>query len=363
MIPINAPSLGDLEEKLVLEVLRSGCLVKGPMVQRFEDAVRDVVGTHYAVAVNSGTSALIAALLAHGVGPGDQVITSPFTFVATLNAILHVGATPRFVDIGEDFNIDVNLVANALNDTTRAVMPVDLYGCPADLVALAELLKDRGIALVEDCAQALGATAGGRPAGSFGSGCFSFYATKNVTTAEGGMVTTDDVRVATAVRALADQGQTATYEYGRPGFNFRLSELHAAIGVAQMTRHGQFLDARRDNAEMLRSQLAGVPGLVLPEEPVGRRHVFHQFTVRVTGEAAATRDELASALRRAGVACGIYYPKLVFDYDCFRTAGVGAPDVPVAEALTRQVLSLPAQPSLTTADLARVIAVVRGLLG
>ena len=362
MIRINAPDLGDHEEKLVLEVLRSGCLVKGPMVRRFEEAVREVVGTQFAVAVNSGTSALISALLAHGIGPGDVVITSPFTFVATLNAILLVGATPRFADIGADFTIDVDLVAGMLDDSTRAVVPVDVYGCPADLVRLRQLCKSRDIALVEDAAQALGAAAHGFPAGSFGTGCFSFYATKNVTTAEGGVVTTDSEEVAAAVRMLADQGQTATYEYGRPGFNFRMSELHAAVGVAQMTRLDDIVAARRENAEFMRSALRGIAGLVLPEEPADRSHVYHQFTVRVTGDATVSRDELAAGLRRAGVSCGVYYPRPVWDYDCFRNAGVVDPNTPLAEQFAHEVLSLPVQPSLTCADRDHVVAVVRAVL-
>jgi dTDP-4-amino-4,6-dideoxygalactose transaminase len=362
MIPINAPVLGELEEKLVLEVLRSGCLVKGPMVARFEEAVREVVGTQHAVALNSGTSALIAALLANGIGPHDVVVTSPFTFVATVNAILLVGATPRFVDIGTDYTIDIDLVGDALDDSTRAVVPVDLFGCPADLRRLRQLCDARGVALVEDAAQALGAAVGGVAAGSFGTGCFSFYATKNVTAAEGGVVTTDSEDVATAVRVLADQGQAATYEYVRPGYNFRMSELHAAVGVAQMSRLDDVIERRRENAAFMRSALRGVEGLVLPEELDGRVHVFHQFTVRVTDIAAVARDELASALRRAGVACGVYYPRLVSDYACFRNAAVAAPRTPVAERFAREVLSLPVQPSLTHADLEHIVDTVRGVL-
>ncbi len=249
-----------------------------------------------------------------------------------------------------------------LDDSTRAVVPVDLYGCPADLVRLRQLCDARDVALVEDAAQALGAAADGIRAGSVGTGCFSSYATKNVTAAEGGVVTTDSEEIATAVRMLADQGQGTTYEYARPGFNFRMSELHAAVGVAQMSRLDDVIERRRENAAFMRSALLDVEGLVLPEEPPGRHHVFHQFTVRVTDAAPVTRDELASALRRAGVACGVYYPRPVWDYDCFRAAGVAAPRTPVAVRFAREVLSLPVQPSLTRADRDHIVDAVRAVL-
>jgi perosamine synthetase len=363
MIEISAPQIGELEERLVGEVLRSGRLVKGPMGARFEEAVRATVDTRHAVALNSGTSALIAALLAHGIRAGDEVITSPFTFVATLNAILHVGAHPRFVDIGEDFNIDAALVPDACGPKTRAVLPVHLYGLPADLRAIVRACSGRDIVVIEDAAQALGATLHERPVGSFGTGCFSFYATKNVTTGEGGVVTTDDDDVATAVRVLRDQGQRGCYEYVRPGFNFRMSELQAALGVAQMTRLEAANDARRANAALLKSGLEGLEGLVLPAEPQGRTHVFHQFTVRVTGDAAATRDEVLRSLAARGINCGVYYPRPVFDYECFRSdTRIGNPSVLRAFEYSREVLSLPVHPLLARRDLDRVIEAMRLVL-
>lgn len=359
---VNTPSLGELEEKLVLEALRSGRLVKGPMVERFEDAVREVTGTRHAVAVNSGTSALIAALIANGIGPGDEVVTSPFTFVATLNAILHVGATPRFVDIGDDCNIDPDALAAAVGPATRAVVPVHLYGCPANMPAIERAVRGRDIVIVEDAAQALAASVDGRKVGSFGTGCFSFYATKNVTTAEGGMVTTDDDEVARVARVVADQGQSGTYVYDRPGFNFRLSELHAALGVAQMSRLAEFVAARRKHAAFLRAALSGIEGLVLPEQPDGRVHVYHQFTVRVTNQAAIGRDELLARLRSAGVACAVYYPRPVFEYECFADLGVSPRGMPRVRRFAREVLSLAVQPSLELCDLELTADTVRRLL-
>jgi perosamine synthetase len=363
VIPISQPLIGEMEEKLVLEVLRSGHLVQGPMVEAFEETIREIVGTRNAVAVNNGTSALIASLLAHGIGAGDEVITSPFTFVATLNAILLVGATPRFVDIGEDFNMDPGLLGDAIGPATQAVLPVHLYGCPADMQGIEAAVRGTGIVLVEDAAQALGAIDVDRPAGSFGTGCFSFYATKNITTGEGGAVTTDDDEAAAAVRIIRNQGQRAQYEYERPGFNFRMTELQAALGVAQLTRLDDVLEARRANAHALAEGLAGIEGLIPPSEPPGRRHVFHQFTVRVTRDARMRRDALLEFLRARDVGCAVYYPRPVFDYDCFRRdPRVGAPRTPVADRLSGEVLSLPVHPQVRDEDLERIVETVRAAL-
>ena len=363
MIAITAPVIGELEEKLVLEVLRSGRLAQGPMVERFEDDVRLVVGTRHAVAVANGTDALIASLLAHGIGAGDEVITSPFTFVATLNAILHVGATPRFVDIGSDFNLDPGQLSAAIGSATRAILPVHLFGCPADMTRIAAAIGDRDVVVVEDAAQSLGATAEGRPVGSFGTGCFSFYATKNVTTGEGGMVTTDDDDVAATLRVLRHQGQRGRYEYERPGFNLRMTELQAALGVAQMSRLPDIVASRRLNAGALTEGLAGIEGITLPSEPPGRTHVYHQYTIRVSSEARITRDRLAARLRGEGIECGVYYPRPVFDYACFAAEPrVGAPSTPAAAAAGREVLSLPVHPQLTEHDVSRILEAMRSAL-
>jgi perosamine synthetase len=363
VIAITEPSLGELEEKLVLEVIRSGRLAQGPMVERFEEDVRQVVRTRHAIAVANGTDALIASLLAHGLGPGDEVITSPFTFVATLNAILHVGATPRFVDIGEDFNLDPELLADAIGPATRAILPVHLFGCPADMTGVVSAIAGRDIVIVEDAAQALGAAHGWRPVGSFGTGCFSFYATKNVTTGEGGMVTTDDDDIAASVRILRNQGQRARYAYERRGFNFRMTELQAALGVAQMTRLPDIVGARRSNARVLSEALARVEGLVVPTEPIGRRHVFHQFTLRVTRDARIGRDGMLQHLLSRGIQAGVYYPRPVFDYGCFRRdPRVGTPPTPRTVEIANEVLSLPVHPGLTGEDLSSIVEATREVL-
>jgi perosamine synthetase len=363
MIAISEPLIGEPEEKLVLEVLRSGRLVKGPMIEQFEEAVGRVAGTTHAVAVNSGTSALIAALISNAIGPGDEVVTSPFTFVATLNAALHAGASVRFVDVGGDFTIDPEQLAAAVGPRTRAVVPVHLYGCPAAMDQIEAAVAGRNIVVVEDAAQALGASVGGRPVGSFGTGCFSFYATKNVTTGEGGAVTTDDDEVAETVRLLADQGQRAGYGYGRPGFNLRMTELQAALGVAQMARLSDIVEARRRNARLITDGLGGIEGLLLPAEPQARWHVYHQYTVRVTPDARRTRDELRWLLEANDIGCCVYYPRPVYDYDCFRDdPRIVSSPTPKAAQLATEVLSLPVHPKLAEADLDRVIDVIRHAL-
>ena len=363
MIPISEPVVGSLEERLVLEVLGSGRLAQGPMVERFERAVAASVGTREAIAVNSGTSALIVALLAHGVGPGDEVVTTPVTFVATVNAIMFVGASPRFVDVRDDFTMDPAALDEALGSSTRAVVPVHLYGYPADVPAIRTVLGTREIALIEDAAQAMGATVDGRAVGSFGTGCFSFYATKNVTTGEGGVVTTDDDDVASFARRFANQGQRARYDYAIPGVNFRMSELQAALGVAQMTRLSEMTDRRRANARYLTEALRGVEGVVVPKVASGRTHVFHHFTIRITAEARASRDELLFHLRSLGIDAGVYYPRLAFDAEWFRSdPRNGEPFTPRASELIDEALSLPVHPRVTDADLEAIASGVREVL-
>ena len=349
----------------MVEVLRSGVIAQGPMVKRFEEAFAQVAGVPHAVAVNSGTTALVASIQALDLQPGDEVITSPFTFVATLNAILEAGATARFADIRpDDFAIDPDLVAAQVTPRTKVLMPVHLYGQMADMSRLAPLAQEHGLALVEDAAQAVGATFEGRPAGSFGIGCFSLYATKNITTAEGGVITTSDDALADKLRVLRNQGMRARYQYEMAGHNYRMTDLHAAVGIPQLESLTQLTDARQRNAETLSKGLAEVPGLRTPAVLPGRSHVWHQYTVLVTEDAPVTRDELAAKLTERGVGNGIYYPKVVFDYDCYRdNPQVIASDVPVTEKVAQQALSLPVHPRLSTADLDHIVSSVREVFG
>jgi perosamine synthetase len=364
MIPISAVALGPEIEAAVLDVLRSGQIAQGAKVAEFERGFARLAGVPHAVAVNNGSTALTAALQAVGVGPDDEVLTSPFTFIATVNAILAAGARVRFADIrDDDFNLDPAAAAAAAGGATSVLMPVHLFGQTADMDPLLALAGERGLRVVEDAAQAHGATCGGRPAGSFGVGCFSLYATKNITTGEGGMVTTADDAVADRLRVLRNQGMRARYQYETVGHNYRLTDLAAAVGLPQLATYPDQVARRRANAARLTAALDGVPGLVLPRELPGRGHVWHQYTVLVTDEARLRRDDVVPALAERGVGSGIYYPKLAFDYDAYRSHPlVEVADTPVAARVARQCLSLPVHARLSDADVDRVAEAVRDVL-
>jgi perosamine synthetase len=356
-IPISRPYLGDEEKAAVLAVLDSGMLVQGPQVAALEEEFAARLGVRHAIAVASGTAALHLALLADGVGPGDEVITSAFSFVATANAILYTGALPVFADVDNGtFNLDPERVADAVTPRTRAVMPVHLYGLPCDMDGIMSVADEHGLTVIEDAAQAIGAAVGGRLVGTFGTGCFSLYATKNVASGEGGMVTTDDDGVAERVRLLRQHGMRARYAYETLGFNFRMTDLHAAIARVQLRRLDELTARRRANAAALTSSITSV---ATPTEPDGRDHVWHQYTVRVN-RPALDRDEAARRLETAGIGSGIFYPRGLHQLSHVR-AVVGDQRLPVTERLADEVLSIPVHPALDEHDLARVAAAVNGL--
>jgi perosamine synthetase len=282
-IPISEVSVDDpATQALVLEVLRSGHLAQGPMVARLEEGFARLVGVDHAIAVTSGTTALVLAVDACGIEPGDEVVTSAFTFAATLNAILEAGAVARFADVSlEDFCVDPASVEAAVTERTRALLPVHLYGQCADMDALTAIADRTGAAMIEDAAQSHGARFAGRAAGSFGVGCFSLYATKNMTTGEGGIVTTADAGLAERMRILRNQGMRARYEYVVPGHNYRLTDLQAAVGIPQLEALEASTARRRENAARITAGLDDVPGVALPRELPKRDHVWHQYTVRV----------------------------------------------------------------------------------
>jgi dTDP-4-amino-4,6-dideoxygalactose transaminase/acetyltransferase-like isoleucine patch superfamily enzyme len=356
-IPVSKVIIGEDEERGVLEVLRSGMLAQGEKVAALEESFAAAHQVAHAVAVSNGTVALTAALRALGIGPGDEVITTPFSFNATLNAILEVGATARFADVRDDFTIDPDAVSALINDRTAVIMPVHLYGLPADMTALARLARGHGLAIVEDAAQAHGATCGGRSVGSFGVGTFSLYGTKNVTCGEGGIVVTDDDDVASRLRLLRNQGMRARYDYVVAGYNWRLTDIQAAVALPQVHRLKEITAARAANAARLSAELGGTAGLALPLTPADRTHVWHQYTLRVLDDAPVRRDEFCSCLAGAGVGNGIFYPKLMHDYACYAdNAQVVIDDTPTARAMTAQVVSIPVHPGLNESDLTRVIA-------
>jgi dTDP-4-amino-4,6-dideoxygalactose transaminase len=353
MIPISGADVRDAAP-VVVEVCRSGPLLPGSAVARLEAGFAELTGAPHAVAVPSGTAALVAALRALDIGPGDEVVTSPFTSVATLSAILAAGATARFADVSAaDCCVDPAAVAAAIGPRTRALLPVHLYGRPADLGRLAPLAARHGVALVEDAAQAMGATFEGRPVGSIGVGCFSLHATLHPRTGVGGMVTTADDRLARRLRGLAVRG----HDDQQAGHAHRTSDP-PAIGIPQLARLAERIGARARNAERLTEGLAGLPGLVVPTALPGRGHAWHQYTVRVTGQARLSRDELSERLAELGVASGVHYRRLAFDH-CRDHPRVVVADMPVAAALTREVLSLPVHPALSDADVASIVDAVR----
>ena len=351
MIPIARPQMGTDEKERVWEAMSSGLLAQGPRVRELEEAFAAFIGAGHAVATSSGTTALHLALLGYGIGPDDEVITVPFTFIASANSILYTGARPVLVDVDEaTFNIDPQQVEAAITARTRAILPVSLYGQPADLPAIAEIAERRGLALVEDAAQSHGAAVGERRSGSWGAGCFSFYPTKNMTTGEGGMVTTSDPDLADRVRLSREHGMRVRYHHESVGYNFRMSDIHASIGLAQLAKLPAYNDRRRQIAARYDAELRGV---ITPLVAPGVTHVYHQYTIRVH-----RRDEFVERLRERGVGSGVYYPIPVHRQKTFVALGYGDQTFPVTELLCRQVVSIPVHPSLTEDEVATVIAAV-----
>ncbi|WP_406657754.1 DegT/DnrJ/EryC1/StrS family aminotransferase [Methanolobus sp. ZRKC2] len=341
MIPIAKPQLDEAEVQAVSDVLRSGMIAQGQRVTDFEQAFAEYTGVDYAIAVNSGTAALHAGLLAHDIGPGDEVVTSPFSFVATANSILFTGAKPVFSDIDYDtFNLNPEMVAEKITDRTKAIMPVHLYGHPADMKAYEEIANDNGLALIEDACQAHGATFNGKKAGSFGTGAFSFYPTKNMTTSEGGMITTNDDEVAKKAKMVRDHGSRQRYLHEMLGYNLRMTDICAAIGLVQLEKLESYTSKRQHNAQLLTNGLQNIEGVICPTVRQGYGHVFHQYTIRIQN-----RDELASFLKEKGIGTGIHYPIPIHMQPYYQELGY-TDKLPVAEELSEEVLSLPVHPQV-----------------
>lgn len=349
MIPIAKPQIGQLEISAVSEVLMSGKLAQGDQVALFEDEFASAFDIKHAVAVSSGTAALHLALLAAGIGKGDEVITSPFSFIASANAIRYTGATPVFADVDPDtFNLDPSRVEEAITRRTRAILPVSLFGLPARMDLFSTMAARRDLFLLEDACQAHGASIDGKFSGSWGTAAFSFYPTKNMTTGEGGMVTTSEHRIADQVRLLRNHGMRMRYVHESLGYNLRMTEMAAAIGRVQLRRLEGFNNRRRQLA------LAYNDGIEFGTSVRMRQlhdpgHVFHQYTLQVE-----RRDTIIEALEDAGVGYGIYYPIPIHRQAPY-VADYGHLDLPVADRLAREVLSLPIYPSLTDSQQLYVI--------
>jgi dTDP-4-amino-4,6-dideoxygalactose transaminase/acetyltransferase-like isoleucine patch superfamily enzyme len=363
LIRLTNVEIGEAEEAAVLAVLRSGHLAGGARVAELEEKFARTHGSRHAVAVSSGTAALVTALRAHQIGPGDEVITSPLTFVATLNAILETGATARFCDVTDDLTLDPGQLCSLVTPRTRAILPVHLYGLPADMKAIGGFAARHHLTVIQDAAQAHGASIDGRPLGAFGTAAFSFYATKNIMCGEGGIVVTNDDAVAEGVRLLRNHGMRAADDYALPGQNYRLTDIQAAIVTVQLDRLAAINCRRSRNASVLSAGLAGLDGLRLPAVPAGRDHAWHQYTVELTADAPVSRDELRKRLAADGIDAKAYYPRLVHDYPCYHEhPGVLRDPAPRAERAASHVLSLPVNPALTGSQLDRIIAAVRAAL-
>jgi perosamine synthetase len=361
MIPIACPQLGAEEKEAVFQVLASGQLAQGKQVATFENKFAEFSQVQDAVAVSSGTAALYLALLAHGIGVGDEVITTAFSFVATANVILSVGAIPVFVDIEPDtYTIDPDLVEAVITPRTKAILPVHLYGHPCDMGRLLHIAEAHCLILIEDACQAHAAAIGGKQVGSFGTGCFSFYATKNMTTGEGGIVTTNDPDIAERVRLLRNHGQKEHYSQVDLGYNLRMTDIQGAIGVVQLRSLEQFTRQRIANAAFLTRRLSDA--LQTPMVRSGYRHVYHQYTIQVPGD----RDVWLTRLHERGIGAAVHYPVPIHQQPFYKThkntyrcmsrqdtdSGTNRDrQLPVTENAAQHVLSLPVHPTLSADDL------------
>lgn len=361
MIPIAKPFIGEEEIDAVTGALRSGNIAEGQKVKDFEAAFAEYAGTSHAVAVSSGTAALHVALLAHNIGTGDEVITTPFTFVASSNSVLFTGARPVFADIEENtYNIDPESIVEKITPRTKAIVPVHLYGQAADMRSIMEIAQDNDLLVIEDACQAHGATYNGKMAGSFGTGTFSFYPTKNMTTGEGGMITTDDKDAVERARMIRSHGSKQRYFHEILGYNLRMTDMAAALGLVQLRRLDGFNQTRINNAEYLSSRLNKIKGIKVPCISGHCRHVFHQYTVRLNSE-SVSRDDAVSLLSQRGIGTGIYYPLPIHKQPVYKQIGYND-SLPVSERAASEVISLPVHPAVSKNDLDTISEALREIL-
>lgn len=363
MVSISKPIIGEDEITAVNEVLRSGMLAQGPKVKQFEEDFASYCNASFAVAVNNGTAAIHTALYALGVKEDDEVITSPFTFVASANPILMVGAKVVFADVDEDdFCLSPQAFSSKITDRTSAIIPISLYGQIYKYDAIRNLAKPYGIKILEDACQSVGADVNGVRSGNCSdAGAFSLYATKNIMCGEGGVITTNDAEVAERCRRFRHHGQSEAtrYEYWDLGYNYRLTDLQAAIAIVQLKKADVLNSKRIENARKLSEGLAGIKGLILPKVKEGHKHVFHQYTIRITKDFVSSREDLMSYLKANDIGCGVYYPKPLHLHQHFLKMGYKEGDFPVAEKMVKEVLSLPVHPSLSDEEVQLIITKIQ----
>ena len=352
MIPVNLPLIDDEEIEAVIKVLRSGILTgrvqSGPWVKKLEDGFAEFVKAKYAFAVNSGTAALHLALMAAGVGVGDEVVVPSFSFIATAEVVALVGAKPVFVDINPStYNIDDEKIEKAVTKKTRAIVPVDLYGLPADMQPIRKIADKHGLVIVEDAAQAHGAMYLGKPAGSFADiACWSFYASKNMTTGEGGMVTTNKEEYTDKLPFMRAHGEKEEYFSSMIGHNYRMPEIMGAIGGVQLRKLPKFLGTRRRNAQQLSEKLCKVGRLQLPSELKDYRHSWYLYTVRLKDASESSRDKVVDKLRQKNIGATVYYRTPIHLMPYYKQ--FGKYHLPETEKASKQVFSLPVHPAVTS---------------
>lgn len=361
MIHIAKPLIGESELRCVKEVFDSGMLAQGTEVKKFEDEFSRYIGVKYGKAISNGTAALDIALKAMEIGPGDEVITTPFSFIASSNCILFQGAKPVFSDIKEDtFNLDSELVSDKITDATKAILAVHLFGQSADMSALKDIAEDHDLYLIEDACQAHGAEYHRKKVGSIGDlGTFSFYPTKNMTTGEGGMITTNDEELDHKFDLIRDQGQSKKYIHDVLGYNLRMTNIAAAIGRCQLKKLDSWNDQRIKNAEMLTECIKEIPGLTHPRVIKDTKHVYHQYVVKVEDEYPLSREELMAKLREDGVGSAVHYPMPITDQPLYTQNGYSSKYYPKTIEASKKVMSLPVHPSVTEDDIKHILDSLR----
>jgi perosamine synthetase len=346
---MSSPIVGRAEIRAVKQVLKTGNLAQGEKVSQFEDKFSKLVGNRPSVAVNSGTSALHLALLSLGLGSGDEVIVPSFTFAASANSICLTGATPIFVDIDpRTFNIDPVCVLNAVTPRTKAILVVHLYGNPADMKQIRKIADDHSLMIIEDAAQAHLASIEGEPVGTFGDAAiFSFYPTKNMTTGEGGMIVLKNTDTERICRLLRNQGMLQRYQNEIVGFNLRMTEMAAAIGLEQIKHVGEWTEKRIQIADYYSKN---IENFIVPIIMKDHKHVFHQYTIKILNQ----RDGVSEFLTKSGVSNAVYYPTPVHELKAFGQKL----DLPITKSISKQVLSLPMHPKLKKSEIRRVVSAV-----
>lgn len=359
-ISLASPNIGEEEAKAAYEVVKSGWLNEGKKVECFENNFADFIGIKYAIAFFNGTVALHSALAALNLGPGDEVIVPSFTFISTANSVIFTGAKPVFADIDDrTFNISPESVNEKITRRTRAIIPVHYGGQSADMKQLCEIVEDRDLLMIEDAAEAHGATYRDKKVGTFGNaGMFSFTPTKNITTGEGGIITTNDKKLSERLRLLKNHGMSSPYHHVILGYNYRMTEVQAAIGIEQLKKLPGIISIKQKNQKYLTKKLSSVKGLTPPFVPADRNHVYMLYTIKIDEEVTGiSRDNFMQKLQKKGIMTKIYFPP-VHSQPYYKDIGYSNNKLPVTEKIYKQVCSLPCHSNLTQSELKYLVNVI-----